>query len=187
MAEQDCTGAVVAFADAQALGDLRAEALAISAKIGGNPYSDYILKHGKRPDRAEAAAIGRLIGQQVRASDGTLQPRRTKAERQAAKEAREGKKQRYRKWDHIARLRSAILQLAQNEDDPGPMINEIATSERAEIGANLRKSIDWLTRFMNEWRRHGEQEESNVSKNSHSVARSLFKFEEGRRQPDNDP
>ena len=58
--------------------ELRAEAVTLTASHGVNPYSDFILRHGCRPDRDQAGTIGRLMGIQVRASDGTLQPRRAK-------------------------------------------------------------------------------------------------------------
>ncbi len=37
-----------------------------AARIGPNAYSAYLLKHGKRPDKATAATIGRLLGGRVR-------------------------------------------------------------------------------------------------------------------------
>lgn len=88
---------------------LSAEASALIEAYGPNAYSDYLLKHGCRPDRKVAATIGRLIGVRVKAVDGTMQPPRTKADKLARADL-------HRKWGHIARLRSALAQLAQNED-----------------------------------------------------------------------
>lgn len=62
--------------------ELRAEAIDIEAWYGPNAYSRYLLKHGRRPDLADAVIIGRIIGAQVKASDGSMQPRRTKLKRQ---------------------------------------------------------------------------------------------------------
>jgi hypothetical protein len=90
---------------------LAAEAAVLLEAYGPNAYSDYLIKHGCRPGRKAAATIGRLIGVRVKAADGTMQPPRTKAEQLARSEL-------LRKWDHIARLRSALAQLAQNEDSP---------------------------------------------------------------------
>ena len=48
---------------------------------------------------------------QVKAADGSMQPPRTKVEQLARADL-------HRKWDHIARLRGALTQLAQNEELP---------------------------------------------------------------------
>ena len=54
--------------------ELLAEANAIEAARGANPYSDYLRKHRKRPNPSEAAAIGQMLGGKVRADNGTMQP-----------------------------------------------------------------------------------------------------------------
>lgn len=63
----------------------RAEARDFAARNGRNLYSDYILQHGRRPDPEHAATLGRLVNIQVRASDGSLQPKLTKEQRAARK------------------------------------------------------------------------------------------------------
>jgi hypothetical protein len=82
---------VVALAEAtaqtRAQRELRAKMAAIAAANGANAYTDFILKHGRRPDPVDAAVIGRLLGKRVRASDGTMQPQPSKAERDALKSA----------------------------------------------------------------------------------------------------
>jgi hypothetical protein len=60
--------------DFEATRELRFEAAAIEASYGPNVYSNYLRKHGKRPTRAEAITMGRLIGGRVRADDGSMQP-----------------------------------------------------------------------------------------------------------------
>ena len=63
------------FTDIEAIRELRIEAEAIEASHGQNPYSNYLRKYGKRPNRVEAEFIGRALGGRVRADDGTLQPK----------------------------------------------------------------------------------------------------------------
>lgn len=70
--------------DFEMVQELRIEAGAIEATYGPNAYSHYLRKYGKRPTRAEADTIGRLIGGRVRADDGTLRPPRPVAKRKAA-------------------------------------------------------------------------------------------------------
>jgi hypothetical protein len=145
---------------------LSAEAATLVDAYGPNAYSDYLVKHGCRPARKVAATIGRLIGVRVKAADGTMQPPRAKNEKLARAEL-------HRKWDHIARLRSALAQLAQNEDSPDSIIQSIVSTDRAEIGANLEKSLEWLIRFADHWHCHGTEERSKIT---HGDSHRLFRF-----------
>src|ERR1700730_13973473 len=83
---------VVPFQDAPQRGrgrrSLRAEAEVINAWYGQNAYSDFLTKHGRRPDPKEATAIGRLIGARVKATDGRMYPAQSAAERKAGRAAR---------------------------------------------------------------------------------------------------
>jgi hypothetical protein len=150
---------------AKASRQLSADAAAFTEAYGPNAYSDYLLKHGCRPGRKVAATIGRLIGMRVKAADGTMQPPRTKAEQSARADLR-------RKWDHIARLRSALAQLAQNEDSPASIVECIVSADRAEIGANLEKSLAWLRRFADQWHCYGKEERPQAT---HNNSRSVFR------------
>ncbi len=75
--------------DLQDVQELRVEAEGIEATYGANAYSDYLRRHGQRPDPISAAAIGRYLGGRVKANDGSMQPvpartvRRRTAHRQA--------------------------------------------------------------------------------------------------------
>jgi anti-sigma factor ChrR (cupin superfamily) len=102
----------------------------------------------------------------VKAADGTMQPPRTKAEQLARAEL-------HRKWDHVARLRSALAQLAQNEDSPASIVECIVSVDRAEIGANLEKSLAWLMRFAEHWHCHGTKERPQVA---HRDSRRVFRL-----------
>jgi hypothetical protein len=144
---------------------LAAEATALAEAYGPNPYTDYLNKHGCRPSRKVAATIGHLIGVRVKAADGTMQPPRTKGEKLA-------KDNLHRQWDHIARLRSALAQLAQNEDPPETIIHTIVSADRAEISAKLEKSIKWLIRFAEHWQCHGAQERPSATQ---SDSRRVFR------------
>lgn len=56
--------------------ELRVSAEAIEATYGPNAYSDYLRRHGRRPDPATAAGIGQYLGGRVKADDGSMQPPR---------------------------------------------------------------------------------------------------------------
>ena len=64
------SGNVVAFSEAVGRmcsnRELKAEAAALSKTKGGNAYTEFLLRHGKRPDRDQAAVIGHLMGVRVR-------------------------------------------------------------------------------------------------------------------------
>jgi hypothetical protein len=61
--------------DFEAARELRIEIQSIEAVHGPNAYSDYLRKHGRRPDPATAKTIGRVLGGRVKAADGSMQPR----------------------------------------------------------------------------------------------------------------
>ena len=94
--------------------DLKLEADRIAALNGSNPYSDFLRKHGHRPDRGQAAAIGRLMGARVRASDGSMQPILTAGEREAIRSVRKERREWSQKLDHVHRTITAITALAEN-------------------------------------------------------------------------
>jgi hypothetical protein len=158
------TGDVISFAAAREQASagkaLRAEAKAIEAASGKTLYSDFIAKHGRRPDPKEAAAIGRHIGAQVVASNGKKYPRRT---RQELESARQRKSDHLRKLEEIWRLQTAVTLVAQNAESPSALIDKICESEAAAIGPNLRKAIAWLAGFEREWVSRGHQSTGKAS------------------------
>jgi hypothetical protein len=146
--------AAAASADARDL--LRAEAAEIEAWYGKNAYSDYLSEHGRRPDPDQAAVIGRLVGMRVKASDGSMQPRRTKAERETLREARDRQRTRSRYRRQVTRLRQALASLAENEDSPSDVIDHVHPEfDEPVIRAHLDHAVEWLSRFVQEWRSRG--------------------------------
>lgn len=138
---------------------LAAEALALEAEYGKNPYSDYLLGHHRRPDRSEAATIGRLLGGRVKAVDGSLQPPLTKVDRLALRGVKARRKAASRRYDQILRLRAAIAALSQNQDDPAEIIaGGSVLLDNPEIGSQLDLALCWLDRFAREW--HGREKET---------------------------
>src|ERR1051325_8545704 len=119
----DGMGGVVSFEIAAPLArirrDLRSEARALAEARGPNLYSDFLIRNGRRPERAEAASIGRLMGQRVRAADGTLQPRQSKSEKAATKRAKSQRQKEEECLSQIVRLRCALANLAANQDEIG--------------------------------------------------------------------
>lgn len=62
--------------DLMAVRDLMVEAEGIEATYGPNAYADYLRKHHRYPSPEEAATIGKMLGGRVRASDGSMQPKK---------------------------------------------------------------------------------------------------------------
>jgi hypothetical protein len=133
--------------------ELRTEADTLAASHGVNPYSDFILRHGCRPDRDQASMIGRLMGIQVRASDGTLQPRRAKKVRNSAQGTIPREQTEHECLEQILRLRSALVSLAQNQGDPAVVIRYIDPlfGDASVIREHLAHAVRWINRFAEEW------------------------------------
>jgi hypothetical protein len=131
---------------------LLSEAFALEAQHGKNAYSDYLLTHHKRPNVAEAATIGRLLGGRVEADDGTLQPPLSKADRAVLRGIRARRNAASQRYDHILRLRTAIAYLAANQHDPADVIaGGSILLDGSEIGLHLDHALSWLSRFAQEW------------------------------------
>jgi hypothetical protein len=131
---------------------LLAEADSLEAWHGPNYYSTFLRKHRSRPDREQAATIGKLLGGRVEASDGSLQPPLTAADRQVIRDIKARRKAASRRYDHILRLRDAIEALSKNEDDPADVIGRgSCLLDGPEISAKLNNAICWLNRFAAEW------------------------------------
>lgn len=130
----------------------QAEVAVIEAWYGPNAYSDFLLKHGCRPDPDQATAIGRLIGAMVKASDGRMYPSQYPAERKALRLARREASVGAKTAAEILRLRKAIAGLAANTRDPAEVIKDLSVDlDEPEIRAQLQDAIRWLTRFAEEW------------------------------------
>src|SRR5258706_1803875 len=110
--------------DLQSARELRVEIDTLEALYGQNPYSDYLCRHGRRPDPSTAATIGRVLGGRVKADDGSMQPRPTAADRKALKEDKSRREAFARRYEQIARFKEAISALAQNKDDPAEVIDD---------------------------------------------------------------
>ncbi|WP_164633808.1 hypothetical protein [Rhodopseudomonas sp. BR0G17] len=131
---------------------------AIEARVGANPYSKYLREHGKLPEPAAAAIMGKLIGGRVRAADGTLQPPLTAAERNRRREIDREQRAAAKRYQQILRLRQAIAALAQNEDDPAELIAVGSVLFNVdEIEGNMDRALCYLNRFVEEWHRHGKK------------------------------
>jgi hypothetical protein len=142
-----------------AVRDLRVEIETIEAWYGPNAYSNYLRKHGRRPNPAEAAGMGRLLGGQVEADDGSMQPPLSAADRSTLKGIKTRRKAYARRYDHIMRLKTAIAALAENEDDPADVIGDgSCVLGESEIDAQLDIAVCWLNRFAEYW--HGRKKEA---------------------------
>jgi hypothetical protein len=138
--------------NSKSIGELMMEAEAIEIWHGLNAYSDFIRKHGRRPDRKQAATIGRLLGGRVAADDGSMQPPLSKADRDVIRDIKARRKAASRRYDHILRLRNAIAALSENEDDPAEVIGHgSCLLDGPAISAQLDIALCWLNRFAQEW------------------------------------
>ncbi|KRA63127.1 ParB/RepB/Spo0J family partition protein [Rhizobium sp. Root651] len=122
-----------------------------------NAYTDYIEKHKKRPDRETAAGIGKLLGCQVKAADGTMQPPKTKAQKASEQEARSLRKEEEAIRLQCRSVTSAVGYLANCTDDPVEVIRMIDRWETPAIIENIEHAVEWLTRFAKEWRIHVQE------------------------------
>ena len=122
-----------------------------------NAYTEYLEKHKKRPDRETAAGIGRLLGCQVKADDGTMQPPKTKAQKASEQEARSLRKEEEAIRLQCRSVTSAVGYLANCKDDPTEVIRMIDRWEAPAIIENIEHAVEWLTRFAKEWRIHVQE------------------------------
>jgi hypothetical protein len=135
---------IVQFDSVQAV---KMEARAFEARHGKNPYSDFILRHGRRPDQNEAAGMGRMMNLRLRAVDGSLQPKLTKSEKAAWQNFGSLKVEAQRKRSEIRRLMGAIRDLASASISPAGLACEIdPTREHVEL------ALGYLLRFVEELR-----------------------------------
>lgn len=134
---------------------LKAEARDFAARNGNNPYSDFILKHGCRPNRDHAAILGRLINRRVRASDGSLQPKLTSEDRERWREYRAGQKKERALAYQISVLTAAIRDLSEITAEPNDLVCGIGpVFDRPVISEKLDIAVELLRRFAAKWREH---------------------------------
>jgi hypothetical protein len=143
---------------ADRLGDINAlkeYARDFEARNGSNPYSDFILKYGRFPSCEEAAGMGRMMNLRLKASDGSLQPKLTTADKAARKRFRDERRASRMRSENVRRLRQAVSDLAAIDASPSQLI-EMLNSQTADAQTrdNLKCALDYLTRFAQQWRRH---------------------------------
>ncbi len=131
------------------------EAERAEARFGHNIYSTFIRNSGHLPSPEQAATIGKLMTTRVRASDGTLQPPESRGARELRRARKEADKEWSRRFQHLLRTKNALAALSENEDDPSSVL-EYARNEFRDpvIRQQLERAISWLTRFVEETRRH---------------------------------
>ncbi|WP_216331162.1 hypothetical protein [Rhizobium sp. X9] len=123
----------------------------------GNAYTDYLEKHKKRPDRDTAADIGRLLGGQVKADDGTMQPPKSKSQKEADRENRNARKEESNLRKQAYHAYISVCYLGQNHDDPKQLLHLINEYELPRMIEHFENAVDWFNRFAKEWRKHAEE------------------------------
>ena len=153
-------GNIISLADAreraEAAKALRIEAEATEASSGRTPYTEYLLKHGRRPCPDEARTIGRAMGARVLAADGSAYPKRISKGRRG--QGTGAVDTRHRALEEIWRVENALALLAKNECDPTFLIGNLCESEARTIAGNLDRAVSWLARFTMEWNGRGQKE-----------------------------
>jgi hypothetical protein len=135
--------------------DLGLEADKIEALNGPNLYSTFLRKHGYRPSRQQAFAIGRIMGARVRASDGTMQPELAAGEKAAIRAIKKRRKEWAKQTEHIHRTIAAVSSLFENEHEPSTVILSGAdVFYSATFREQLKFAVDWLNRFAEELHHH---------------------------------
>ena len=147
--------------DLQEIRQLLAEAEELESWYGLNAYSTYLRQHRRRPSRGEAASIGRLLGGRVRASDGSMQPRPSAAERKARKARQEAFEHHYERAES---LKAAIAALAEMSDATD-LIDEFVTPAMV---ANIDAAVCCLQRIAGQV--HGWKQIKNAA-NSNAYCR----------------
>jgi hypothetical protein len=135
------------------LDSLISEAAFLEASHGLNAYSSFLRKHGKRPNPEQAAVMGRLLGGQVRADNGTMQPPLSKADREAIGAIRQRRKDWAKSYTNFTRLKLAIRALAEIDEPPRKLLRFCAQSELA-TKSQLVAAITFIERFAEELGRH---------------------------------
>jgi hypothetical protein len=144
-------------AETLAARELRAAARDFAARNGKNPYSDFLLKYGFRPDRTHAATLGRLINKRVRAADGTLQPQLTSRQRAVAKATKARKTAESSRISQIAKLICAVRDLSEISMIPEDLVSHFSPQfDVPVIRENLNLAVEYLNRLSEEWFRHEE-------------------------------
>ena len=148
-------------------GELAAEAEAIQAWHGRNAYSSFLIKNGTRPDPKQAATIGKLVGGQVQASDGTMQPPLTKAEKRLVGELRQRRSRWSKAFDQTLGLKEAVSTLAENCQRSRGLPDFVrAYLDNPKFMSELDDAVYWLNRFVEEWHNHEKQKSGDRSQSS---------------------
>jgi hypothetical protein len=154
--------------DFQTARNLRIEVETLVSLYGPSAYSQYLQKHGSRPDPETAAAIGRLIGGRVRADDGSMQPPLSAADRRLLKEIRARRKAAARRYEQLIQLQNAIAALAEINDDPATLIGDGSCVLNAPaVVAQLDPALSYLKRFAEHWNDRANSKDDNGLGSSH--------------------
>jgi hypothetical protein len=146
--------------------ELLCEAARVEAACGSNAYSAFLRKHGCRPDQMQAATIGKLLGGRVRASDGTMQPPLSKADREVLRCIRQRRKDRARRLELVTRLRAAIETFSEMgmEIESGDVLNAAKSDlYTMEIREKIESAVFFLNRFAKEFGDHGKTQSAKNS------------------------
>jgi hypothetical protein len=121
-----------------------ADAYWIEAQFGRNIYSDFLRRHGRRPDPPEAKTIGQLIGCRVKASDGRFYPPLTKAQREENARRRAERKAATWRFEEAFRAGHAIHYLSGLTLSPELIVDSMTPAAREEAASQVRAAIAQL-------------------------------------------
>lgn len=108
-----------------------------------------------RLDTAGEQTLRRLLNLRLKASDGSIQPKRTSAEKMLCERYYAQEKEIRRTADNVNRLRYAIVDLASIDLSPSQLLEALSpTFDQPIIRERLERAVDCLSRFAEEWQRH---------------------------------
>jgi len=135
--------------DLEVIRELRVEADTLEADYGPNAYSDYLRRHGRRPEVSIAASIGRLLGGRVLADDGSLQPPLSASDRAAIKQNKAEREAFRKRYERALGFKHAIVALAEM-GDPQELLSDDLLDASA-IAGKLDSAVSFLERFARHW------------------------------------
>jgi len=133
---------------------LASEAKAIQTQYGRNPYSEFLLANGRRPDVKQASTIGKLMGAQVLADDGSKQPPLSTVMKRIKREARQDYRAKRQRAERVQAFNDAIQALENIS-----LMNDISVHDLffliddPELPVRIDRAVDLLirlTELMNE-------------------------------------
>ena len=148
--EETTTENVVDFdAEAHRVFMLMQDAEILEHQVGKNPLSTFLREHKKRPDKAQASGMAKLLGWRIRADDGRLYPKETKAQKDLRLSRAAERKAHALRLEYVVPAIRAIEDLANA--DPVAFLEHLSPTYAEELAATLEQASKFLSPNQREW------------------------------------